>query len=201
LLHWRYYVRNKIVKIAVVAFITAAIAGGSVFGEEKRAFGIIFNTGSLLLDIESYQAGVGVKLPGDIVALRLGGDIFAANSFNTLSFGVGVAVERHFRPGKASPYFGGLAYVDFTSQRDETDADTWVQNSTLNGTAGGILGIEYFLFENLSVFAEYSLAADISYITTKTSTDGTVEDSSDFSIALDTRIGNNSKIGVVIYIK
>ena len=193
--------KNKQVRIAVLVVIAMVAWGTAAYGEEKKPFGIIFNTGSLLLNIESYQGGVGVKIPGETVAVRLGGDIFAANSFDTISFGIGAAIERHFRPGKASPYYGGFANLGFTSQKNETDADNWVQSSTLSASAGGLLGAEYFLLDNLSVFAEYALAADIGYVVTKTSSDGTVGETSDFSITFDTRIGNNSKIGVVIYVK
>jgi len=194
-------VKNRLIRIVLFALIVAVGVSGAAFGQEKRPFGIIFNTGSLLMNIEGYQAGVGIKLPGEKVDLRIGGDIFAANSFSTLSFGAGVAVEKHFRPGKASPYYGGFAHLDFTSQKNETDEDNWVQNSTLAVSGGGILGVEFFLLDNLSVFGEYALAVDLNNIATKTSTAGTVEQESDLSITFDTRIGNSSKIGVVIYVK
>jgi hypothetical protein len=193
--------KERLMKIIVLGLVCVFVAAGTAAGQEKRPFGIIFSTGSILMEIQSYQAGVGIKLPGDQVDLRLGADVFAANSFNTFSVGGGIAVEKHFRPGKASPYYGGFAHVGFTSQKDETDKDNWVQNSTLTASGGGILGVEFFLLENLSIFGEYALAADMSNITTKTTTDGKTEESSDFSITIDTRIGNSSKIGVVIYVK
>ena len=118
-----------------------------------------------------------------------------------MSFGLGVALEKHLAPGKASPYIGGFTHLSFTTQKTTTDDDNWTQNMSIPISAGGLLGVEFFLLENFSIFAEYVLAADVGISINKTSTAGVVESTTDYTIALDSRIGNNSKLGVVIYVK
>ena len=53
--------------------------------------------------------------------------------------------------------------------------------------------MEVFLFDFLSVFAEYSLAADFT-LTTNLQTAQTT-----FDYLVDTRMGNDSKLGIVLY--
>ena len=193
--------KARICKFAALTLALSFAAGGSLAAQETRSFGIVFNTSSIVLDLESYQAGVGIKIPGKIVDMRFSGEVNASNNFSSMRFGLGVAVERHIRPGTVSPYFGGFAHAIFDSKKVETDAENWVQNMSIPVSAGGILGVEYFILDNLSIFGEYALAVDLGIFINKTSEDGTVVTTPDHTIAIESRIGNNSKIGVVIYVK
>ena len=196
--------KTQILRITVIALAgILAISGTAVAQEEKemKPFGIIFNTGSILLEIESYQAGIGIKTLGEKFNIRYSGDIFAANSFNTLSLGFGMALEKPLKPGKVTPYIGGFGKLSLTSQRTTTDEDNWTNNISIPVSVGGLLGAEYDLIENISIFAEYELAADIGISISRVSTSGEVESTPTFSFVLDSRIGNNAKVGVVIYVK
>ena len=85
--------------------------------EAKKGFppwGFIFNTNNLLLDIESYQAGVGVKVLRDNnVAHRYLADLFYSSSSKTFSGTLGLTYEKHFKPGRLSPYWGGFLDIGF----------------------------------------------------------------------------------------
>ena len=171
--------------------------------EETPPWGFIFNTDNLFMDIESYQAGVGIKLlKEDNKALRLLADLFYSNSANTLSMTLGVTMENHFHPGRVSPYWGWFVQAGFLSQKSEVDTDNWTRNSSFPVSAGGVLGVEFFILEFLSVFAEYSAVFSGTLTTSSTSTAGVVSKADpEFSFSLDTGIGNESKLGITIYME
>ena len=66
--------------------------------------------------------------------------------------------------------------------------------STTRFSLGAIAGVEYFPFEFLSVFAEYAVAADFTITKDLQSSQTT------FDYLIDTRMGNDSKLGIVIYL-
>ena len=173
--------------------------------EEKipSQWGFIFNTNNLLLDIDSYQAGVGIKvLRDDNVALRLLGDLFYSYSANTFSTTLGVTFEKHFKPGRVSPYWGGFVEAGYIGNKDEVFAsDDWTQDNTYPLSMGAVLGAELFILEFISVFAEYSLYVRGTISSTTTNTGG-VETSTDpeLNFSIDSGIGNNSSLGIVIYL-
>ena len=202
--------KSKSCKVTVLVLVATAAIAVSAAGEDIKPFGIIFNTGSILLELESYQTGigdqtgVGIKIPGDTVHMRYSGEIYAANNNSTIHFGLGATLEKHFRPGQVSPYIGGFAHASFfhDSDKEEPEDDTWKRHVTVPLSVGGLLGIEYFLLDNLSVFAEYALAVEVDIHVNTTSTAGIVEPLETYSdIRIDSRLGNNSKIGIVIYVK
>ena len=90
--------------------------------------------------------------------------------------------------------------VGFTNLKNEIDADNWTQATTVPFTLGGIFGIELFVFEFLSLFVEYNLKLSFAYNINKTSVSGSVAKDNEFSYNLDLGMGNNSMIGIVIYL-
>ena len=172
--------------------------------EEKSTprWGFIFNTNNLLLDIESYQAGVGIKtLNHNNVAIRYLGDIFYSSSSNTFSGTLGATYEKHFKPGRLSPYWGGFIEAGYIGQKSEVDSDNWTKNNSFPVSLGAVLGTEFFILEFLSVFAEYSLYLDSTITSTSTSTAGVVvKTDPELNFSIDSGIGNNSSLGIVIYL-
>jgi len=173
--------------------------------EEKAItqWGFIFNTNNLLLDIESYQAGVGFKVLRDNnVALRLLGDIFYSYNANTFSATLGVTYEKHFKPGRLSPYWGGFLEAGYMGQKSEgINSDNWTMNNTVPVSLGAVLGAEFFIMEFLSIFAEYSLSIDGLITSTSTSVDGDVTKTDpELNFSIDSGIGNSSSLGIVIYL-
>lgn len=192
-------------KNVVLIVIIICIGFSYLYSEEEKEpspWGFIFNTNNLLLDIESYQAGVGIKkLLDDDAALRCLGDIFYSSSTNTFSGTLGVTYEKHFKPGRISPYWGGFIEAGYLGQKSEVDSDNWTKDNSFPISLGGVLGVELFILEFLSVFAEYSLYFDSTITSTSTSFAG-VETKTDpeFDFSIDSGIGNNSSLGIVIYL-
>jgi len=148
--------------------------------------GIIFNADSLLLDFESYQAGFGVKVGKGENRVRGLLDVVANGGSGSFAVYTGAAYEHHLLPEPVSFYVGGSLKAGYMQQ-------SGVSRSILLSPEA-IAGIEVFPFRFLSFFLEYSLAADFT-ITTDIASSLT-----SFDYLVDTRMGNGSKIGIVIYI-
>ena len=120
---------------------------------------MIFNTGDILLDLESYQGGLGAKIGMDKYVLRGMVDILLNTDFNPFSLTLGAVLEKHILPGPVSLYWGPCLEMGVTILNNRFDADNWTQNIAWELlSAGGVFGIELFIFEFLSVFVEYQLA-------------------------------------------
>jgi len=86
-------------------------------------------------------------------------------------FGLSAAVEVHFDTSRVNPYFGGGLGIAFTSTESKTaEADVADQTTTKNDRNGefgyyggtefvifGMIGVEIFIFNKLSLAAEYRL--------------------------------------------
>lgn len=199
------------VKAAVLAVVALAFFAGAAGAEDTSAYGLfdpakpavgfVFNTDSILFDVESYQAGLGAKIRVGPGAWRPFADVFFSTVSSTFSLGLGAAYERHLKPGRVSPYVGGLLNVDFLHKMTATDADNWTRNIDLAFTGGALAGVEFFILQNLSIFAEYNLAANLQLGIDTTSAAGTVTTTTDLAFTLDSKIGNAGKLGVVVYLK
>jgi hypothetical protein len=150
--------------------------------------GIIFSTGNILLDLESYQGGLGAKIGWGNLCLRGVFDFLVNGASRSFSLNIGAAGEYHLAPaGPISPYIGGNAQIGYMYQGAVLSAFPF--------SVGAVAGVEVFIFDFLSVFAEYCLAFDFT-VTTDLQTSQTT-----FDYLVDTRMGNSSKLGIVIYFK
>ena len=70
---------------------------------------------------------------------------------------------------------------------------------TLPFSLGGLAGIEIFIFDFLSVFVEYNLAFTLNVNINTTSVSGVATTNGSYDFNLNLGMGNQSKIGVVIY--
>jgi len=198
----------KRIILAVILCFAAAVAlnagdKGLFEGKKPEAgkndLGFIFNTTNALLDIESYQGGIGMKIGGEKYTYRFLLDLLINTDFSPFSISAGAAFEKHFISGPISPYWGGLLEVGYTSLKNEFDADNWDQSITVPLSLGGILGIELFVFEFLSLFVEYNLKVALAVNINKSSIAGSVSTEKEYSYNLDIGMGNSSMIGIVIY--
>ena len=168
--------------------------------EETSNTGLIFNINDILLDIESYQGGLGVKhFVNDKFAYRGSLDFSYADSSNTLILNLGNSIEYHPIKGRVSPYLGGLLDVGLIRYKTETDADNWTLVTTIPISAGPIFGVEVYVLNFLSLFAEYSMTVSYTTTITQQSVAGTVTEDTDSDFGTEIGIGNNSKIGIVLY--
>jgi hypothetical protein len=177
----------------------ASLSAQSVIS--SSAWGLIFNTDNLL-DLESYQGGIGVKIrTGENSALRGLLDVYYSNSSNTFSTALGVAYERHFKPGKFSPYWGGMIQAGYTTLTSKIDADNWTKNDSIPISGGILFGAEVFVFENISIFAEYGACLTGIIKSTTVSVTGTVTSGDpSFDLNFDTGLGNDAKLGIILYL-
>ena len=66
---------------------------------------------------------------------------------------------------------------------------------------GAVLGVEFFILEFLSIFAEYNLSFNGTISSTSTSVAGNVTKTNpELNFTIDSGIGNNSSLGIVIYL-
>ncbi len=192
-------------KNVVLVLIIVCIGYSNLYSKEVKEpvpWGFIFNTNNLLMDIEGYQAGVGFKtLHDNNVAIRYLIDIFYSSSSDSFSGTLGATYEKHFKPGRISPYWGGFIEAGYIGQKSKTDSDNWTMNNTFPVSVGGVLGVEFFIMEFLSVFAEYSISFDSLITSTSTSVAGNVTNTNpEITYSIDSGIGNNSSIGIIIYL-
>ena len=163
---------------AVIATKPAAAIGTSDIG-------IIFNTSNILFGLDSYQAGIGAKWGWGSLALRTGLDLGLNGTTQTYYATVGLALENHFMTGAISPYYGAFAEVGYNTQPEVI--------TMIPFAVGGIVGVEIYILDFLSVFAEYAISADFAY----TMNLGTALNTFDYSV--DAKMGNDSMIGVIVY--
>lgn len=187
--------RTRIVMMVFGVFLTivppsVGAEGGSLIPSLSPAkgpcdLGVIFNTSDLLLDLESYQAGLGAKIGWGDLCLRGLFDFTVNGSSQSFALNVGAAFEYHLIPGPISPYVGASAGGGYMTQSNITSAATF--------SLGALAGVEVFIMDFLSVFAEYALEADFTNTTDLQSSQKT------FDYLINTKMGNNAKLGIVIY--
>ena len=160
--------------------------------------GIIFNTNDILLDIEEIDGGAGVKVNLANWVLRGIVDLRFFNDF--VSVDLNTVLERHLWPGPVSVYWGPSAGLGFWAMRTELAAGDWTRNSNLPLSLGCVFGVEFFIFESLSVFVEYQAALELVLHRTKVSTAGSVSSTTEFTYYFDIGMGNSAKFGIVFYL-
>ncbi len=162
--------------------------------------GFIFNTDNILFDVEGYQGGVGFKYRGDKLVYRVMTDFSFSSSTNKLTAGTGLAIEKHLRDGKISPYWGWFLNAAYESEKFESDSENWNKLIQYPLSTGGLLGVEVFLMDFLSFFAEYNLSFELTGVTNQQSVSGNVTEDTTWNYNISTGIGNNSKLGIIIYL-
>lgn len=113
-------------------------------------------------------------------------DFLLSSASSSFSVNAGATGEYHLAPGPVSPYLGAYAQVGYSLQENVI----W----TVPLSVGGVAGVEVSILDFISVFAEYCLAADFTF-TTDLETSKTT-----FDYLVDTRLGNGSKLGIVVYL-
>lgn len=171
---------------APVAVAEGSLIPGPSPSKGSNDIGIIFNTNDLVFGLQAYQAGIGGKIGWGNVFLRGMLDFTLNGSSQAFATEVGATGEYHFFPGPISPYVGAMVGGGY-----ETQANV---SSTLSFSLGAVAGVEVFIADFLSLFAEYTLEADFDNTTDLQTSQST------FDYLVDTKMGNNAQIGVVIYL-
>ncbi len=175
----------------------------SFSGDEEKSYtpGIIFNTSNILLDLKEYQSGVGIKLRGEDASIRGLFSISYESSNDEFDTNIGITYERPFFAGRVAPYWGIAGKVGFNLDKDETDSDNWMNTTSITGNLSAVFGTEVYLYEFLSVFAEYNLGASVSRVKVLQSSSGTETENTNINFSIGTELGNEASLGVVIYLE
>ena len=162
-----------------------ASAAGPAIKQSPEDLGLIFNVGAIPLELEAYQAGFGVKIGWKDLHLRGLLDLVLSGASDSFSLKIGATAEHHLTPEPVSLYIGGSASGGYMNQGGAF--------SSVVVSVGALAGVEYFPLKFLSLFIEYALTADFTWTTDLSSSLTT------FDYLVDTRLGNDSRIGIVIY--
>lgn len=168
----------------------------------ERDIGIIFNTTDLLLNLESYQGGLGGKIGVKDWELRGLADFGLHVGVNPSSFnlGLGAVLEKHLTPGPISVYWGPSVGTAMNVITNKTDEDNWTQSIFMDLlAAGAVLGVEVFVFDFLSVFVEYQVEATLGLNVYRNSVAGSVSSSTEWAGDLGVALGNDAMFGIVFY--
>ena len=184
---------NKSREIAMASIVFIFMAGIGARADTQplstaqgsNDLGLVFSAANLLLGLEGYQAGLGGKIGWGKLSLRVAFDFVLNGSSNSYSINAGATGEYHLAPGPVSPYIGAFAQFGYMYQGNLSSAVPF--------SLGAVAGVEVFIFDFLSVFAEYTLAFDFT-VTNDFQTSQTT-----FDYLVDTRMGNGSKLGIVLY--
>jgi hypothetical protein len=163
--------------------------------------GLIFSTRDLLLGLEEYQGGLGLKIAGDEMAYRVLFDVFFSSVNDSYAVALGLAAERHLlMTGRVSPYAGAALTLE-AARTSTTDVNTGIERDTLSlpVSLGAMFGVEVFVFRFLSIFAEYSISATLQYNTITETLSGTRSTDRTWDWSVDAGMGNQARIGVVLY--
>ena len=168
--------------------------------ESQNNNGIIFSTNNILLDIGEYQGGVGWKFvfPDFAIKASLGGEYHAGTE--TLDLSGYTSVEFPLLIGPVVPYWGSSLKASYKLEQITTN-DDWNRNADIAGYIGAFLGVEYFLLEHLSFFAEYELSLGLTRSVQSQNVGGEITETASTDWQIVTALGNNAMIGVVLYIQ
>jgi hypothetical protein len=162
--------------------------------------GIIFNVDNIGLNLESYQLGIGYKRYfNNNFAIRGLLDFGYSNNSKSWLFTLGATAEYHFLIGRISPYSGGFLNLGVIQAKTEIDNNNWTKVTSIPLSFGPLFGIEIFIFDFFAIFAEYSLNCEYTIITTKEKRASVESKKTDSQFDINTGIGNNSKIGIILY--
>ena len=170
--------------------------------ERIRTPGLIFATDSILLDVSPFNGGVGLALRSEERALRTTLGWFTSNALYTTSLKTGLWYVDYMWTGRVSPYWAVFGRLDHLSQTEEVDEDNWTREVTLSLGSGVSLGVEFFLLDFLSLFAEYSLSAGLSGEREVTSVAGDVtREEFEWRFSAGTSLAHGGAIGVTVYFR
>lgn len=164
--------------------------------------GFIFNVSNILLDVEEYRGGVGVRFLYPAYALRasLGGGYSSAN--DSLEIAASGTFEKPFYVGRVTPLWGINTVLGYEQERSAVDADNWSITRSVSASMGGVLGLEFHITDYVSLMVEYELAASLAWTGFTRAVDGVAAPAAtSVNYDVSTRLGNGGGISLVLYLK
>ena len=164
--------------------------------------GLIFNINESIVSFDSYQGGLGLKLGWNQFNFRFLVDFLYSNASETTAFDTSVSFEYHPASHFLSPYAGAYVGVGHASQVEKIGKPKITTSTTSTSVFGGpLFGVEVFILDFLSLFAEYVVKFEHTNTTIKEKTSSNTETDTNRNLLIDTALGNGSMIGIVIYFK
>lgn len=193
----RRYSLSLVLTLIVLCASPLYPIGSALRGQD---LGFIFSTRDILLGLDEYQGGIGVKLAGDRLAYRGLLDVFVSTVDESFSGALGLSVERHLQTDRVSPYIGACLTLELAkSTTEDAFTNTRTERLSMPISSAAIFGVELFLARSVSLFAEYSLSLTFSPTWVTETVSGVEDKRSDAEWSLDMGLGNQSKIGIVVY--
>lgn len=174
---------------------------GSSLLFDRYTPGLIFNTSNILLDLDGYQSGVGIKLKAEDYALRGLVRLSYESSDDFFETELGATYEKPFFDEKVSPYWGIETKGGYSLDRDEYSSDNWTESSVITASLSLLFGVEVFIYDYLSLFAEYSLGGSLSRTTFTSMSSGDKSKSTNLNYFFGAGLGNSASIGITIYLR
>ncbi len=192
----------------IVIFISTAFYGFAETAETENVsdsdsgefvFGMVFSTGNILFDLDAYRGGIGGRFvfPDFSLIASIGGGYESGNNVFAItgSFSAVVPIIK----GRVIPYWGGVFSIDFSHSGNVLGSS--VYTNMLTSKIGGVLGVEFFLHEYVSIFAEYELVAGVSRSVVRQNINNNLVGDPAVNFMIGSDLGNNSSIGVTVYTK
>jgi hypothetical protein len=164
-----------------------------------RNIALLVTTSDLLFDIESFGGGIGLKVGHDSSYLRFMLDIFLSTASNGFSIELGTTYEHHFSPGPISPYWALAGSLGFETEKDKTNSLNWSLVQAVPLSVEGLLGVELFLTDNVSLFLEYALSLEVLFVHSALSVEGSTFRDTSVDFVINAGLANQTEIGVTIY--
>lgn len=183
----------------LLVLLLPAIGATQQIGSATDRGGIIFNYSGSSIDVTSYQGGIGLKLQRGEIGNRFHGDLAFSVRSNVIDIGFGYTREQHLVAGIAQPYIGWTTRAQIVRRRTETDVDNWQVDITVPIAIGPVLGVELRPNDFLGIFAEYEIVGSIGLEIDRSSSNGNVQSASDYDVFIDAGLGNNGRVGMVVY--
>jgi len=187
--------KKFIILLCLLIFLSPILFSQENEVQEPPPIGIIFNVGNILEGIDSYQGGLGIKTTRDTLSWRFLVDLYYDYDAELFSTALGITREYHLFVDRISPYIGWFISTGF-SYNDNQILDQTELNVPVD--FGALFGLEWYLNEFLSIFAEYSVSLEYSYTSTKSEI---YENQEETSLIINSGLGNKGKIGLTIYLK
>ena len=174
-------------KKVLFCIIALTLIAGLAHAQDYRTkdMGLIFTFNDLRP--QTFDGGVGVKFPFsqfDLRAIFGFGYTKDDNDNSEIAFGVGADLIKNLSAGKITPYIGGGAGIALGKESN------WQDTSTFQFWLRAILGVEYFLRENISLAGEYRFAFTYASIDTENDAaakaSGMLEEEGGYQFALGT---------------
>jgi hypothetical protein len=192
---------NKLYSILLLcgAMVIVQAEEGNEAGKAPD-IGLLYSASNLLLDLQSYEGGVGILFQPPKQDIRLSADILYTSNSDSFEAGFGLAFLYPLLESRVQPYWGGIFHLDIVTTKTGTDTD-WTRTTNIPAKLSLLFGTEFFLLPHVSVFAEYQLGINVDTMITSSSSGGVVGDpSADLSFEIGSGLGNNGMLGITIYL-